>query len=70
MNHLIVVTLTEGEIENNKEKLSNILKKLRVNDELILLSKLDVSYMFKGYKIVEKNKDDEEGIWILRVKKN
>ncbi|AHC52465.1 hypothetical protein SUSAZ_04640 [Sulfolobus acidocaldarius SUSAZ] len=70
MNHLIVVTLTEGEIENNKEKLSNILKKLRVNDELILLSKLDVSYMFKGYKILEKNKDDEEGIWILRVKKN
>jgi len=64
-----VITLTvEEDLSDAKDKVKNALKKLGNNSEILVLSHSDISYLFRGYS-VEKGKN-EEGIWIIRVKKN
>jgi len=63
-----LMTLTIEDLSEAKDKVKNTLRKLDNNSEILVLSHSDISYLFKGYS-VEKGKD-EEGIWIIRVKKN
>ena len=63
-----LITLTVEDLSEAKDKVRNALRKLDSNSEMLVLSHSDISYLFKGYS-VEKGKD-EEGIWVIRVKKN
>jgi len=64
-----VITLSvEEDLSDVKDKVKTALKKLGNNSEILVLSHSDISYLFRGY-LVEKEKN-EEGIWIIRVKKN
>lgn len=63
-----IITLTLEDLDEAKEKVRGTLKKMSVDDEVILISKSDVSYLFKGYTI-QKEKN-EEGMWIIRIKRN
>jgi len=60
--------LSLEDLSEAKDKVRKVLKKLQYEDEVIVISKSDISYLFKGYN-VEKEKD-EEGLWIIRIKKN
>ena len=63
-----VITLSVEDLSDAKDKVKNALKKLDNNSEILILSRSDISYLFKGYSI-EKGRN-EEGIWVIRVKKN
>ena len=64
-----VITLSvEEDLSDVKDKVKSVLKKLDNNGEILVLSRSDISYLFRGYSI-EKEKN-EEGTWIIRVKKN
>ncbi|BFH72803.1 hypothetical protein SJAV_07470 [Sulfurisphaera javensis] len=63
-----IITLSLEDLTDAKDKVKKALKKLEYEDEIILISKVDVSYLFRGYT-VEKERN-EEGLWIIRVKKN
>ncbi|GAA5419952.1 sulfurtransferase TusA family protein [Sulfurisphaera tokodaii] len=63
-----IITLSLEDLSEAKDKVRKVLKKLQYEDEVIVISKSDISYLFKGYN-VEKEKD-EEGLWIIRIKKN
>ncbi|BFI76062.1 hypothetical protein [Sulfurisphaera ohwakuensis] len=63
-----IITLSLEDLSEAKDKVRKVLKKLQYEDEVIVISKSDISYLFRGYN-VEKEKD-EEGLWIIRIKKN
>lgn len=63
-----LITLSIEDLSDAKEKVKKVLKKLDNNSELLVLSRLDISYLFRGYS-VEKEKN-EDGVWVIRVKKN
>ncbi|QIW25181.1 hypothetical protein EWF20_14210 [Sulfolobus sp. S-194] len=63
-----IITLSLEDLSEAKDKVRRVLKKLQYEDEVIILSKSDISYLFRGYN-VEKEKN-EEGLWIIRIKKN
>ena len=63
-----VITLSVEDLSDAKDKVRNVLKRLGNDGEILVLSRSDISYLFRGYS-VEKEKN-EEGIWIIRVKKN
>lgn len=59
--------MTQKDLNEVKSKAGELVKKLKMEDTLILMSERDISYLFRGYK-VEKAK--EEGIWIISVRRN
>lgn len=67
MRNIIVVDLSHKDLEEVKNKSRELLKKLKRNETLILMSDVDISYLFRGYK-VEKAKEDD--IWIISVRRN
>ncbi|BCU70343.1 hypothetical protein KN1_16400 [Stygiolobus caldivivus] len=67
MQRLIVVDMSKTDLEEIRNKSKELLKKLKRNETLILMSEVDISYLFRGYE-VEKAK--EEGMWIISVRRN
>ena len=67
MQTIIVVDMSQKDLEEVRNKSKELLKKLKRNETLILMSDVDISYLFRGYE-VEKAKED--GIWIISVKRN
>jgi hypothetical protein len=67
MQTIIVVDMSRKDLEEVRNKSKELLKKLKRNETLILMSDVDISYLFRGYE-VEKAKED--GIWIISVKRN
>ena len=67
MQTIIVVDMSQKDLEEVKNKSKELLKKLKRNETLILMSDVDISYLFRGYE-VEKAKED--GIWIISVRRN
>ncbi len=63
-----IITFSLEDLSEAKDKVRKVLKKLQYEDEVIVISKSDISYLFKGYN-VEKGKN-EEGLWIIRIKRN
>lgn len=62
-----LITLYVEDLNDVRERVKKSLKALHNGDEMIVLSVSDISYLFRGYS-VEKQK--EEGMWIIRVKRN
>lgn len=67
MQNIIVVDMSQKDLEEVRNKSKELLKKLKRNETLILMSDVDISYLFRGYE-VEKAKED--GIWIISVRRN
>ncbi len=67
MQTIIVVDMSQKDLEEVRNKSKELLKKLKRNETLILMSDVDISYLFRGYE-VEKAKED--GIWIISVRRN
>lgn len=67
MQTIIVVDMSQKDLEEVRNKSKELLKKLKRNETLILMSDVDISYLFRGYQ-VEKAKED--GIWIISVRRN
>lgn len=67
MQTIIVVDMSQKDLEEVKNKSKELVKKLKRNETLILMSDVDISYLFRGYE-VEKAKED--GIWIISVRRN
>jgi hypothetical protein len=67
MQSIIVVDMSQKDLEEVRNKSKELLKKLKRNETLILMSDVDISYLFRGYE-VEKAKED--GIWIISVRRN